>query len=139
MNSISLATSPSRRALPRELSSSTRTLQPVRSKAFTGLEPIKPLPPVTRIRALLMRAGPYRRPRPQDRSRPLLVRAAGGVYELLHTIAFGKSGRGRAAAFDGVKERLTSLDTGAMRPSGYCASTGSLTVMRSSADTGRLA
>ncbi len=34
----------------------------------------------------------------------LAVRAPGGVHQPLHAIAFGKSGRGRAAAFDGVEK-----------------------------------
>ena len=34
----------------------------------------------------------------------LVVRAARGVDQPLHAIAFGKAGRGRAAAFDGVEK-----------------------------------
>ena len=52
MNSISFSTSASRRGAPRELSSSTRTALPSLSSAFTSAEPMKPLPPVTRIRAI---------------------------------------------------------------------------------------
>src|SRR3954452_23946157 len=52
MNSISRSTAARRRGAPRELSSSTRTALPSLSNAFTSAEPMKPLPPVTRIRAI---------------------------------------------------------------------------------------
>src|SRR4051812_24488131 len=52
MNSISCCTSASRRGAPRELSSRTRTALPSLSNAFTSAEPMKPLPPVIRIRAI---------------------------------------------------------------------------------------
>ena len=39
---------------PRELSSSTRTVAPSRSRRLTRAEPMKPEPPVTRIRLALM-------------------------------------------------------------------------------------
>src|SRR6266511_809495 len=55
-NSMSRSTSPSRRKAPRELSSNTRTVSPWRTSPLTRAEPRKPLPPVTRIRALIRRS-----------------------------------------------------------------------------------
>ena len=54
--------------------------------------------------------------------RPLLVRAPGGIDQLLHAIAFGKvRARRRLPLSIASRKRLASRDTGAMRPSGYCA------------------
>ena len=106
MNSMSLATSARRRGLPRELSSSTRTLLPARTSAFTRPEPMKPLPPVTRMRALLTKRFPRAVFGGKIDPRALAVRAPRGVHQLLHAIALGKSGRRGAAAFDGVEKSL---------------------------------
>ena len=88
-------------------------------------EPMKPEPPVTRMR--LTRAASWRAPASTSIHRALLVRALRGVDQLLHAVALGEI---RLAPCRRSRWRrgncLASRDTGAMRPSGYCASSGSL-------------
>ncbi len=118
MKSMSFAMSLSRRGLPRELSSSTRTLWPPRTSAFTRPEPMKPEPPVTRI--LLNAPSPRAAVRTSAPSR--CERCAASINCCTRKPA-AKSGCAKVFVSMASKKRLASRDTGAMRPSG-CAGVG---------------
>src|SRR5690348_8361736 len=102
---MSPATSLRRRGAPRELSSSTRTACPLCTSALTRAEPMKPLPPVTRIRLTMTFSEQlFRGGRLDFEPAAEIIGTPGGIEQGLNAQALGEADRRRLSERDAVEK-----------------------------------